>query len=92
MKKTFLLAGLILSWISPAAAQMPPPPAMPPRADPAFLRLRDELAALRQEAIALQASDGGTLTTEHRDSIQTRLDAAHLRYHNLRRRLCHPCA
>ena len=91
MKKTFLLAGLILSWMSPADAQIPPPPAMPPRADPAFLQLRDQLTALRQEAVALQASDGGTLTTEHRDSIQTRIDAAYLRYHNLRRRLCPQC-
>jgi hypothetical protein len=46
--------------------------------------LRSEIIDLRARAIALQASDGGTLTAEHRDYIQVRIDAAYRRYHDSR--------
>ena len=85
MRKAFLLTGLILGCMSPAvAAPLPPshpivygPPAsIPPPRDRAFIRLRSELRDLREIGLALRESDGGTLTTEHRDFIQTRIDAA----------------
>jgi len=94
MRKAFLLTGLILSCMSPAVAQLlpapapivngPPAPTLPPRRSPGYTRLMSELRDLREIALALRESDGGTLTTEHRDSIQTRIDAAYRRYHNSR--------
>lgn len=39
--------------------------------DPLLLR---ELTALRQEGLELREADGGTLTDEHRDYLQTKLD------------------
>lgn len=94
MRKAFLLTGLILSCVSPAVAAPvrdtpivygPPASIPPPRRDRAFILLRSEIIDLRQLGLALQASDGGTLKTEHRDFIQTRIDAAYRRYHNSRR-------
>jgi hypothetical protein len=96
MRKAFLLTGLVLGCVSPAAAQLmlpgsPPIAAapapglpqrsIPPHGDRAFNQLRSEIIDLREQALALQASDGGTLTNEHRDTIQTRIDAAYRRYH-----------
>ena len=94
MRRAFLLTGLILGCMSPAVAQllpgsppiaMAPGPSLPQRTIPphgnrAFNQLRSEIIALREEAIAMQAGDGGTLTTEHRDNIQSRIDAAYRRY------------
>jgi hypothetical protein len=93
MKKAFLLTALILGCMAPAFAEpypapmiyQPPGPSLPPRSDRAFILLRSEMIDLRRLGLALQASDGGTLTTEHRDEIQARIDAAYRRYHNARR-------
>ena len=95
MRRVFFLAGLILAGMSPAIASaqglsfsgstMITGPAGPPsRTDRAFTLLRSQIIALRQEAIALQARDGGTLTAEHRDAIQERIDAAYQRYYRTR--------
>jgi hypothetical protein len=95
MKKAALLTTLILSCMSPAVAQRlpasapivngPPAPILPPRVSPGYTRLISELRDLREIALALREEDGGTLTTEHRASIQTQIDAAYRRYHNARR-------
>jgi hypothetical protein len=98
MRKAFLLTGLMLSCMSPAVALEPgspmlpgspmvygpPGPSLPQRRDRAFTLLRSEIIDLRHQAIALKASDGGTLTTEHRDGIQARIDAAYQRYYATR--------
>ena len=96
MRKAFLLTGLILGCMSPsvASSQAAPfaaplyvsaPASVPPqRSDPAFTLLRSELMDLRRQGLALRASDGGTLTAEHRDYIQVRIDAAYRRYHEAR--------
>ncbi|HEV2817700.1 MAG TPA: hypothetical protein VGW40_10850 [Allosphingosinicella sp.] len=98
MRKAFLLTGLILGCMSPAVASGPlpapaplvngPPAAIPPPArDRAFIRLRSELRDLRRIGLALRESDGGTLTREHRDFIQARIDdafAAYRRHHSPR--------
>jgi hypothetical protein len=47
---------------------------------------RTRLAALRTEALKLQAIDGGTLTPEHHAQLQTKLDRIQLRYAEMRRR------
>ena len=95
MRKAILMSGLILSCMSPAFAQFhppsapvvwgPPPSIPPPAPDRAYRRLVSELAELRQIGLELRASDGGTLTAEHRDSLQMRIDAAfavYRRHHN----------
>lgn len=41
---------------------------------------RIELAALRREAIEQQERDGGTLTNEHRASLQAKLDRINARW------------
>ena len=97
IKKALLLSGLILSCLSPAIAERlppptpvvngPPPSIPPPAPDRAFRRLTSELVELRRIALELQASDGGTLTEEHRVYIQARIDAAfavYRRHHNSR--------
>ena len=97
MRKPLLLAGLIVGCASPGGASPPATPSfgspvwfgppgvsVPQRSDRAFTLLRSVIVGLRQEAIALQASDGGTLTAEHRDSIQTRIDAAYQQYYRSR--------
>ena len=72
----------------PASAPIvngPPASIPPPRSDRSLIRLRSELRDLRRIGLELRASDGGTLTTEHRDFIQTRIDAAlaaYRRFHN----------
>jgi hypothetical protein len=97
MRKAFLLTGLIVGCTSPALASpspaLPgapliyqPPSAMPPpRIDRAFETLRSEIIDLRQRALALRASDGGKLTSEHRDTIQAQIDEAYRRYRSARR-------
>ncbi|MBV9884081.1 MAG: hypothetical protein JO276_13815 [Sphingomonadaceae bacterium] len=94
MRKAVLLTGVILSCISPAAAQTqltpapiiygPPGPSLPLRVTPGYTRLIAELRGLREEALALRESDGGRLTTEHRDFIQARIDAAYRRFDDTR--------
>jgi hypothetical protein len=94
MRKAFLMCGLILGCVSPALAAPPPgfepmyygpPPSIPPpSADRAYRRLVAELTELREMALELQASDGGTLTAEHSDYIQTRIDAAFAEYRRQR--------
>jgi hypothetical protein len=96
MRNAVLPAVLILGFMPPAVAQPAPgtPPTfgspvyygapgpfVPPRADRAFLRLKSRMIDLRQQAIALQASDGGTLTPEHRDFIQAKINLAYRRYY-----------
>lgn len=44
------------------------------------------LAALRTEALEVQAVDGGTLTPEHRAQLQVKLDRIQLRYAEMLRR------
>jgi len=44
------------------------------------------LAALRTEALEMQAIDGGTLTPEHHAQLQARLDRIQLRYAEMLRR------
>ena len=44
------------------------------------------LAALRAEALEMQASDGGTLTPEHHAQLQAKLDRIQLRYAEMLRR------
>ena len=95
MRKAFLLSALILGCMAPAfATPLPPaapvyygpPPSIPPPApDRAFRRLTAQMVELRRTALELRESDGGTLTAEHRDSIQTKIDAAfalYRRHHN----------
>ena len=53
-------------------------------AELAAVQYRAALRDLREEALALQASDGGTITTEHLAYIQGRLDTINAGY--LRRR------
>ena len=94
MRRAFLLSGLILGCLSPAFAAPPaglsstyygPPPSIPPPApDRAYRRLVSELTELREIALELQASDGGTLTAEHSDYIQMRIDAAFADYRRRR--------
>lgn len=94
MRTAFLLTVLIIGCVSTAdAAPMPastpaylgpPAPIFPRRADPAFIRLRSEIIALRRIGIEWRASDGGTLTAAHRDELQTRIDAAYQRYRDSR--------
>jgi hypothetical protein len=95
MRQAFLLTGIMLSCISPAVASPLPPPSpiiygppasVPaPRRDRAFVLLRSEIIDLRQVGLAFQASDGGKMTTEHRDYLQARIDAAYQRYHDSHR-------
>ncbi|KQN29063.1 hypothetical protein ASE88_08785 [Sphingomonas sp. Leaf38] len=47
---------------------------------------RARLIALRQEGLAQQAEDGGTLTPAHRDELQRKLERIQLRFAELRRR------
>ena len=94
MRKAFLITGIILSCMSPAFGAPPPglsstyygpPPSIPPPApDRAYRRLVSELTELREIALELQASDGGTLTAEHSDQIQARIDAAFAAYRRQR--------
>ena len=44
------------------------------------------LAALRTEALKMQAIDGGTLTAEHHAQLQVKLDRIQLRYAEMLRR------
>lgn len=74
-----------------APVNRPPEPVLPRRSDLACSRLVAALRALRAEALAQQARDGGTLTAAHRDMIQTRLDAAWRLYRETRRRR-RPCS
>lgn len=95
MRTSFLLTALMLGCVAPAAAAPmppatpaylgPPAPIFPRRADPAFLRLRSEIVELRRVGLTWRASDGGTLTPEHRDELQARIDAAYQRYRDSRR-------
>ena len=95
MRKACLLAGLIISCMSPAVAQHlpapapivngPPSPNFPARVTPGYTRLMSELRDLRATALALREEDGGKLTAEHSASIQAQIDAAYLRYHDTRR-------
>ena len=50
----------------------------------AFVRFRAELRDLRQQALAWQAVDGGTLSAEHSAIIQARLDEAQADYRRSR--------
>jgi hypothetical protein len=47
---------------------------------------RARMLALRTDALEQQARDGGTLTPEHRATLQTRLDRIQLRFAEMRRR------
>ena len=47
---------------------------------------RIRLAALRTEALELQAIDGGTLTPDHHAQLQVKLDRIQLRYAEMLRR------
>jgi hypothetical protein len=51
----------------------------------AAVQYRAALRDLRQEALALQASDGGTISPEHSTYIQERLDTLNARYLGRRR-------
>ena len=94
MRTARLMSGLFLGCMSPAFAAPPPghepmyygpPPSIPPPAtDRAYRRLVSELTELRRVALELQASDGGTLTAEHSDYIQARIDAAFADYRRQR--------
>ena len=91
MRNALLLSGFILSCASPAFAQtipataplgvnIPPPSIPAPRRDRDFDRLVSELTEVRQDALELRESDGGTLSDEHRDAVQARIDDAFARY------------
>ena len=91
MRTAVLLTALILGCVSPAVAAPSPPgpspvlygppsPSFPQRANPAYIRLRSELLELRRVGLEWRASDGGTLSAEHRDALQARIDAAYQRY------------
>ena len=95
MRKALLMTGLILGCLSPAFAAPsgtghapivygPPPSIPPPAPDRSYRRLVSELTELREIALELQASDGGTLTAEHSDQIQARIDAAFANYRRRR--------
>jgi len=47
---------------------------------------RNRLIALRTEALAQQARDGGTLTADHKAQLQQKLDRIQLRFAEMRRR------
>jgi hypothetical protein len=75
----FVMAG------GQASAQVHPMPSNPPfppgftnhvpGRDEARLRIQVRLKQLREEAIATQKADGGTLTPEHREQFNERLAA-----------------
>lgn len=89
MRNIVFLASLVLGGAAPALA-LPspplapvvnaPPPAIPPARDRDFLRLNSELLEIRRLGLELRADDGGTLTAEHRDLVQARIDAAFAEY------------
>ena len=95
MRKALLLSALILGCASPAFASPqdlgtqgyygPPASIAPPAPDRAFRRLTSRLVELRRIALEMRASDGGTLTAEHSDSIQAKIDAAFAAYRRHRR-------
>lgn len=95
MRKALLLSALILGCTSPAFASPqdlgtqafygPPASIPPPARDRAFRRLASQLDDLRRIALEMRARDGGTLTSEHSDSIQVKIDAAFAAYRRHRR-------
>jgi len=95
MRKALFLSALILGCTSPGFAApadlanpvfySPPASMAPPAPDRAFRRLTSRLGELRRIALEMRESDGGTLTAEHSDSIQVKIDAAFAAYRRHRR-------
>jgi hypothetical protein len=82
--KTRTIAGLLAAPFlisSPALAATgaargaPSGIAIPASAPAQPLRRHDAILAIRDEALTLQAADGGTLTDAHRAYLQAKLDA-----------------
>jgi hypothetical protein len=80
--KTRTISGLLAApfLMSAPAFALPAPAAaigttMPVAAPSHALRRHDAILAVREEALTLQAADGGTLTDSHRAYLQAKLDA-----------------
>ncbi len=81
--KTRTISGLLAApflmsapaFALPAAATGATGLTMPTAAPSHALRRHEAIAAVREEALALQAADGGTLTDSHRAYLQAKLDA-----------------
>jgi hypothetical protein len=81
--KTRTIAGLLAApflisspaLATTAARAAPSGIAIPASAPSQPLRRHDAILAIRDEALALQAADGGTLTDAHRAYLQAKLDA-----------------
>lgn len=84
---TSIILGVVAQ---PAAAQIASDNMTPraPLVQTAVLRheLNDRLVAIRAIALSLQASDGGSLSAEHRAIIQAKIDRAQSDYERQLRR------
>lgn len=82
---------MITAAMSVAAGRTAPPGATyrpetdRPAANADFRDYKKQMIALRSEARKLQASDGGTLTPEHDQLIQQKIDVIEGRFHRATR-------
>ncbi|RYD83728.1 MAG: hypothetical protein EOP61_41075 [Sphingomonadales bacterium] len=84
---TLALAVPQIAWAQ--SAYVPPDSYQRPELRPISLLNKhylDRMTAIRQDAVALRASDGGTLTDEHRAMIQARNDKVEAGYRRELRR------
>lgn len=77
MRTRFVLSLMVGLGVAGAAGAQNASPYMQHRPVPrtvAFNLYKDQMLKLRSEALAQQAADGGTLTTDHRDAVQRQID------------------
>ena len=92
--RSILLAAALVSAAGVAPAQSNNPQATPNASlnrggtvhanfvEAANVRFTRDMEALRKDALAQQALDGGVLTPEHRAQLQARLDQINAAYRN----------